>query len=214
MQPVRGVEVEEHRVTAADSCIDGGELCRLRPGLDDDEVEAEVRDDRVIELDEARVGGQELARRAGLRRGEQALATAQPLPRGEFGVLLEQRRRQEPADLTERTDRPAVLDGAESIDIGRIVVGVPRRPDLERSVERAVVEPRPLGVLVDLDDLSVDAELLREDGCCDVGVRGGVPTMRSAPGPKAFQRCSHRSVTRATPRRPRRGVRVRAGRSL
>jgi hypothetical protein len=50
---------------------------------------------------------------------------------------------------------------------------VARRPHLEHRVEAAVVEAGPLGVLVDLDDLDLDAELLLEDdrGHVGVGVR-------------------------------------------
>jgi hypothetical protein len=134
--------------------------------------QAEVGDDLLVEGDVAGVAHQELAE-VGTRLGggEQLgqFGVLEPFPRGQFGVLVDDERGHVPADLRLGPEQAEVDDRLLAGDVGLVVGCVARRPHLEHSVDAAVVEAHPGGVLVEGDHLDGRAVGLEHD-LGDVGV--------------------------------------------
>ena len=146
-------------------------LAASRAGEDDLEVQVEVAHDRLVELHVGRVGAQELALAAGLRRGEVLGVLVEVLPLEDVGVLLGEPRRDVPADDADVALRAEVLGGAVTLLGEELLLEVGVAPVLDDDVDLAGAEALPGDVLLELLVVDGAAELLLGDRAHDVGAR-------------------------------------------
>ena len=184
----------------------------LRAGEDDLEVEVEVAHDGLVELDVRRVGAEELALAAGLRRGEVRGVLVEVLVVEDVGVLLGEPRRDVPADDADVALRAHVHRGAVALALEELLLQVGVAPVLDDDVDLAGAEALPGDVLLEVLVLDRAAQLVLRDRADDVGaglvahprVDGHVEVAAlAAPTPRPATRWP-RSPRRSTPRRRRR----------
>src|SRR5580765_7537565 len=99
-------KIEKYGLPQGVSPIELGELRVLRSGVNDFELQREVVDDLLVDRPPGAIAVEEAAigRRVGRRERRDDRWVREPLRARELRVLLDQIRRHEPADLSERAE--------------------------------------------------------------------------------------------------------------
>src|SRR6478752_1177021 len=169
-EPLRLVEVADQELLVLLRLLEGRDAGGLTAGEDDLEVEAEVADDRLVELDVRRVRAEELALAAGLGRREVLGEVVQVLVVEDLRVLLGEPRRHVPADDADVAGRPQVHRTAVSGLGEELLLEVGVAPVLQDHVDLAGAEALPGDVLLEVLVLDRAAELGLHQRADHVGV--------------------------------------------
>ena len=162
LQPLRLVEVEQHRFLVGVPAPHLGDLGGLRTRVDDLQVQVEGVDHPLVLGRETGRPPQELALVTGLGGTEDLGVLLDPLQRGDVRVLLRHVGGHVPTDHALITGGAAVHDGVVALGAVQFVQ-VLVTPVLQDHVQDPLVEGLPGGLFLQPDQLDLVVHLLLED---------------------------------------------------